>query len=118
MAITGTDAMYYTAVDLEKLTEFYSKVLGASPSVRMERISEWAFPDDTAFGLYAAGTKTPGRSGSIMFAVDDMAAAAKLAREAGARMEGDDQATETPFCTMMFAFDPEGNQFILHKRKV
>lgn len=51
--------------------------------------------------IYMADGKTGGRSGSVQFAVDDVKAMAKRAEEAGAKIDG----------------DPEGNQFILHKRK-
>ena len=50
-------------------------------------------------------------------AVDDVKAAARTAREAGAKIDSDDDLTDTPVCEMMFGYDPEGNQFILHKRK-
>lgn len=116
MAVKGIDATYHTVADLEKMTAFYSKVLGMPPTVEIPSISEWTFADDTSFGLYhmAGGS---GRSGSVMFAVDDLQAAAQAAREAGAEIDIEDGATETPMCSMMFGEDPEGSQFILHKRK-
>ncbi|HET9393336.1 MAG TPA: VOC family protein [Candidatus Rubrimentiphilum sp.] len=116
MAVIATDANYYTVVDLAKMTAFYSKILGA-PTVEMPRLAEWTLADDSAFGIYNAGGKTGGRSGSVMFGVDDLTATAQIAREAGAKVDSDDDLTDTPVCQMMFAYDPEGNQFILHKRK-
>jgi len=116
MAIKGTDANYYTVVDLAKMTGFYSKILGA-PAVEMPRLAEWTLDDGSAFGIYNAGGKTGGRSGSVMFGVDDVKATAQIVREAGAKIDDDDDITDTPVCQMMFAYDPEGNQFILHKRK-
>jgi len=116
MAIKGTDANYYTVVDLAKMTEFYRKILGA-PAVEMPRLAEWTLDDDSAFGIYNADGKTGGRSGSVMFGVDDLKATAQIVREAGAKIDSDDDLTDTPVCQMMFAYDPEGNQFILHKRK-
>jgi predicted enzyme related to lactoylglutathione lyase len=114
MAVNGIDANYYTVIDLGKMSEFYSQILG-EPETRAERWSEWTFADGSSFGLYKAGGKVSGRSGSVMFAADDVEAMAQRAREAGAKVE--DEVTDTPACRMMFANDPEGNQFILHKRK-
>jgi predicted enzyme related to lactoylglutathione lyase len=116
MAVNGIDASYYTVIDLPKMTDFYVKVLG-EPEVRAERWSEWTFADGSSFGIYMAGGKTGGRSGSVMFAVDDVPAMAKQAQEAGATIDDDHELIDMPSCQMMFADDPEGNQFILHKRK-
>ena len=114
MPVNGIDANYYTVVDLGKMNEFYSRLLG-QPGTRAERWSEWTLADGSTFGIYNAGGKPAGRSGSVMFAVDDVEAMGKRAREAGAEVE--DEVTDTPMCRMMFGADPEGNQFILHKRK-
>ena len=116
MAVIGTDANYYTVIDLAKMTGFYTKILG-KPAMEQTRLAEWTFADGSSFGIYNAGGKTGGRSGSVMFAVDDVKATARTAREAGAKIDSDDDLTDTPVCQMMFAYDPEGNQFILHKRK-
>ena len=113
MAVNGIDANYYTVVDLAKMTDFYEKLLG-EPQVRDERWSEWTFADDSSFGIYMAGGKTAGGSGSVLFAVDDVAAAGRLAEQAGAKISEDH---DLPSCQMLLADDPEGNQFILHKRK-
>jgi len=116
MAVKGIDASYYTVGDVEKMTAFYSAILG-EPTTRMDRISEWTFADDTSFGLYQVGGYDGPSSGSVMFAVDDVEDAARQARAAGAEIDEEHGTTDTPFCTMIFAADPEGNQFILHKRK-
>jgi predicted enzyme related to lactoylglutathione lyase len=116
MAVNGIDANYYTVVDLAKMIDFYSKILG-KPSMEQPRLAEWTLADGSTFGIYDAGGKTGGRSGSVMFAVDDLKATAHTVRDAGAKIDSDDDLTDTPVCQMMFAYDPEGNQFILHKRK-
>lgn len=116
MAVTGIDANYYTVIDLPKMTDFYVKILG-EPETRAERLSEWTFSDGSSFGIYMADGKTGGRSGSVMFAVDDVQAMAQQAQEAGAAIDADHELVDIPSCQMMFADDPEGNQFILHKRK-
>lgn len=116
MAVNGIDASYYTVIDLAKMTDFYEKLLG-EPQTRAERWSEWTFSDGSSFGIYNAGGKTAGRSGSVMFAVDDVQGMAKRAEEAGAKIDDDHELVDLPSCQMMFGDDPEGNQFILHKRK-
>jgi predicted enzyme related to lactoylglutathione lyase len=116
MAVKGIDANYYTVIDLAKMTGFYSNILGA-PAGEMPRLAEWILSDGSAFGIYNADGKTGGRSGSVMFAVDDLKATAQTVRDAGGKIDSDDDLTDTPACQMMFAYDPEGNQFILHKRK-
>lgn len=116
MAVNGIDASYYTVIDLAKMTQFYEKILG-EPQERAERWSEWTFADGSSFGIYMADGKTGGRSGTVQFAVDDVKAMAKRAEEAGAKIDEDHELVDLPSCQMMFADDPEGNQFILHKRK-
>lgn len=119
MPVRGVAATYYTVLDIDKLTAFYSGVTGAQPETSMPgRLSEWVFEDGSSFGLYRAEGKEAARSGSVMFAVDDAAAAVAHAKSLGASFDSGhgDEVTQTPVCRMAFAYDPEGNQFILHQR--
>lgn len=117
--VTGIDATYYTVQDLPRCTEFYSKVLGQEPAVTVpDFFSEWTFDDGSSFGLYKSEQKPQSRSGSAMFRVQDMPAAAAHLRELGVLASHDGQDFgDYPTCFMAFGADPEGNQFILHKRK-
>ena len=117
--VTGIDATYYTVGDLAACTEFYSKILGAGPTVAMpDFFTEWTFEDGSPFGLYKSEQKPPSRSGSAMFRVADVAAAAAQLKELNAlAMHGDEAFSEFETCFMAFGNDPEGNQFIIHKRK-
>ena len=116
--VTGIDATYYTVQDLEKLTKFYSDVLGAQPVVKMDFFAEWNFEDGSAFGLYKSEEPGKSRGGSAMFRVDDPHAAAKKLKELNAHSaHGDEDVGDFPTCYMVFGNDPEGNQFIIHKRK-
>lgn len=117
--VTGIDATYYTVQDLPGCSEFYSKVLGQEPAVAVPNFfTEWTFDDGSSFGLYASEQKPSSRSGSAMFRVDDVPAAAAHLKELGALVtHGDDDVSDFPTCYMVFAKDPEGNQFIIHKRK-
>lgn len=116
--VMGIDATYYTVKDLAGCTEFYAKVLGQEPATAVpDFISEWTFDDGSSFGLYKS-EHNPGKGGSAMFRVGDIAAAAAHLKELGALgMHGDEDYGEFETCFMAFAQDPEGNQFILHKRK-
>jgi predicted enzyme related to lactoylglutathione lyase len=116
MKVKGIDATYYTVKDLGKSTKFYTDLLGADPTMHMENfVSEWTFDDGATFGLYQTDEGSP----SAMFAVPDVAAAVSAAKSHGAKIHGHggDEVTDTPVCHMAFGEDPEGNQFILHKRK-
>ena len=120
MKVSGIDATYYTVTDVNAQTTFYTALLGAEPVTKWpDRLAEWEFADGNSFGLYqteghdGAGG---GRSGSVMFAVDDVAQAMADAKGRGVKFH-DDEITDTPACHMAFGEDPEGNQFILHHRK-
>ncbi len=120
MNVLGIDAVYYTVVDIDKETKFYTELLGAVPDVTMPgRLAEWTFQDGNAFGLYKSSAEGKGdwHSGSAMFAVADIAEAAQAALKRGVRMLENGEITDTPVCHMAFGEDPEGNQFILHMRK-
>jgi predicted enzyme related to lactoylglutathione lyase len=117
--VKGTDAVYYTVGDVNAVTAFYTKILGAPATTVPGTISEWVFADDTAFGLYGGeGIKPPHPFGSIMFAVDDLQATIRDLAAQGISLPNGGAVTESPVCHMAFGFDPEGNQFILHQRKV
>jgi predicted enzyme related to lactoylglutathione lyase len=117
--VTGIDATYYTVQDLDGCTDFYSNVLGHAPSVAVpDFFTEWTFEDGSSFGLYKSEQKPSARSGSAMFRVDDVAQAAAHLKEMDAlAAHGGEDFSEFPTCFMAFGHDPEGNQFIIHKRK-
>jgi predicted enzyme related to lactoylglutathione lyase len=117
--VTGIDATYYTVEDLPGCTGFYSQILGQQPSVAVpDFFTEWTFDDGSSFGLYKTEAKPQSRSGSAMFRVQDVAQAARHLQEMGALIpHGDELIGDFPTCFMAFGKDPEGNQFIIHKRK-
>ncbi len=118
MTVHGIDATYYTVRDIEAQTTFYTDLFGAPPENSWPgRLSEWTFGDGNSFGLYAAEGAGEVHSGSVMFAVDDVARTVAEAKARGVKFADDGGVTETPVCEMAFGEDPEGNQFILHHRK-
>jgi len=118
MDVAGLDAVYYIVKDLDKETEFYTSLLGAAPAMNVPgSVSEWTFADGNSFGLYESATVGDSRSGSAMFAVADVAAAVAEGKKLGITFHEGGAVTDTPACHMAFGEDPEGNQFVLHKRK-
>lgn len=117
MKVSGIDATYYTVGDVGSLTTFYTELLGSPPETQWPGLSEWTFADGSSFGLYGmeGGADTP--SGSVMFAVEDVAKAVDEGKSRGVKFHEDGAVTDTPACYMAFGEDPEGNQFILHRRK-
>jgi len=103
------------------MSAFYAELLGAAPDMTWPgRLAEWTFGDGNSFGLYGgaeAEGMVGGSSGSVMFAVDDVAQAVSAAKGRGVTFQDNGDITDTPFCHMAFGEDPEGNQFILHHRK-
>jgi predicted enzyme related to lactoylglutathione lyase len=114
VTVSGIDASYYWAHDLDRATAFYTTLLGAPPTATYPGVfSEWVFADDTAFGLYK-GEEFHAADG-VMFSVDDVAAAVAECKARGVNFRGGIE--DTPACWMAFGQDSEGNGFILHKRK-
>ena len=115
--ISDVAASYYLVKDLDRATEFYTRLFGAGPTMTMEgMLSEWSFPNGAAFGLYRPGDGSFRPYGGVMFSVPDVKAAADAAKAAGATFE-DEEITETPVCWMAFGEDSEGNSFALHQAK-
>ena len=117
VGITGIDATYYLAKDLERATEFYTKLLGFAPTVAFpDMVSEWTFPGGATFGLYHPNEGWTA-SGGVMFNVPDITSAISAAKAGGVSVDDDGKVDETPVCFMSFAQDSEGNSFILHQPK-
>ena len=118
MKVSGIDATYYTVKDLGRATKFYTGLLGSEPTLHQpDFVSEWTFRGGETFGLYQTTGEHAGGGGSAMFAVDDVAQAVKDAQAQGVNIHQGGEITDTPGCHMAFGEHPEGNQFILHKRK-
>ncbi len=118
MHVRGIDATYYTVRDIDAQAAFYTELFGAPPENSWPgRLAEWTFADGNSFGLYRTEGKFSAHSGSVMFAVEDVARAVAEATARGVLFTEDGGITDTPVCQMAFGEDPEGNQFILHHRK-
>jgi predicted enzyme related to lactoylglutathione lyase len=113
--VTGMDIVVHLTADAARSIAFYRDVLGLTPTgIDPDgRGSEFELPDGSTFGVWHPDDG-PQTGATIMFAVDDIAAAVGLFNSRGARLS---PPTETPVCHMSFGTDPDGNAFIVHQRK-
>lgn len=116
-AIVGLDLAGCIVSDPQRSIAFYRDVLGMTPTEtdREGRGAEFTLADGSTFGVWRAepGMKVPGAA--MMFAVADAKAAAARFRASGATLS---DLMETPVCFMAFGQDPDGNNVIIHQRKV
>ncbi|MDQ6930841.1 MAG: VOC family protein [Candidatus Eremiobacteraeota bacterium] len=113
--IKGIDLAAFLVRDPQKATAFYRDVLGMVPTgVDDEgRGAEFELPDGSTFGVWKPEGGETG--GTMMFAVDDCAAAVAEFRSRGLELS---EPMDTPVCKMAFGKDPEGNGIIIHQRTV
>jgi predicted enzyme related to lactoylglutathione lyase len=114
--VRGIDATYYMTKDLAAATTFYNNLFGMTPTAGMAGMFvEYTFADGASFGLYPSEGFYTG--GTAMFAVDDVADFVAAATARGVAFAQDGKVEDTPSCWMAFGADPDGNQFIIHKKK-
>jgi catechol 2,3-dioxygenase-like lactoylglutathione lyase family enzyme len=121
-AIEGIDCTVYLVKDLDRALKFWRDTMGLTVTQEYpgDTGAEFSFSDDTTFSLYkmADGTWHPGSG--IMFRVPDIASAVEHFKARGVafeQFEGQQHVLDTPVCSMAFAKDSEGNDFMLHERK-
>jgi predicted enzyme related to lactoylglutathione lyase len=114
--VRGIDATYYMTRDLAAATTFYNNLFGMTPTAGMAGMFvEYTFADGASFGLYPSEGFYTG--GTVMFAVADVAEFVAAAMARGVAFAQDGKVEDTPSCWMAFGADPDGNQFIIHKKK-
>ena len=114
--VVGIDMTGYMVKDTSRALRFYRDVLGLEPTTLYpdDKGAEYEFPDGTTFGLWNGGDQMPWQRGTgVLFAVDDLNAAVKSAKERGATIA---MEAENPGCNMAMVEDSEGNYVVLHKR--
>ncbi|HVA37334.1 MAG TPA: VOC family protein [Candidatus Dormibacteraeota bacterium] len=114
---TGIDAVFYSVKDVKRALAFYRGVLEIrAVTWESEHGAEFILPDGTAFGIgaYQSGEWKP--SGCVLFAVDDVEAAAACVAELGGKLDG--EVRTFPTCRAQWCEDPDGNSFVLHRRMV
>lgn len=110
------DLVCCTTKDAKRLMAFYRDVLGLVPTmVDDEGLgAEFTFADGSTFGVWNPGEESPGGV-SVMFSVGNALEAVAAMRARGAQLT---DPMETTVCFMSFGSDPDGNNFIIHQRKV
>ncbi len=117
-AIDGIDCMVYLVKDADRAIKFWKDTMG----LRMTQEypggvgGEFTFSDGTTFGLYkmSDGAWHPGSG--VMFRVPDIKAAVEHFKSCGVEFDDAGEVFESPVCSMAFAKDSEGNNFMLHQR--
>ena len=116
--VTGMDMSGYMCKDAPRALAFYSDIFGVQPSrvYPEDRGGEFDLPDGSTFGLWGGGgySNYPFQpNNSVLFAVDDIEAAAESLRARGSEL----RSLDFPNCRMLMFPDTEGNTVTLHKRK-
>ena len=114
--ITGIDAIFFSVKDVPRGIAFYRALLDvASTTFESEHGAEFVLQDGTAFGVgaYSSGEWAP--SGCVLFAVPDVEAAAANVKALGGKLQGEPR--DFPTCNAQWCEDPDGNSFVLHRRK-
>ena len=117
MIVERTDFISVPVTDMERATRFYEETLG------LPRISERGFPQyplGENVSVYLIRMEDVGSSYSgphtahVALRVPDVAESRKELEAKGVEFEGD--ILDTSVCHMAFFKDPDGNQFMLHRR--
>ncbi len=107
----------YPVADLERVRAFYRDVVGLGEAAMLN--VDWAEFDlgNATFALEGSADAlgiTPGSASGAAFEVDDYDAVVRRLRKHGADIFNQ---YDGPTCRAAFVRDPEGNKFIIHKRK-
>ena len=113
--IAGIDITTYLVKDPKRAIAFYRDVMEMTPTWESEQGAEFTLADGSTFGLWHSDEIPWHPTSGVMFAVEDVPAAADHYRRRGAKIET--EVEESPVCFMAFGEDSEGNHFILHRRK-
>ncbi|HEY2072152.1 MAG TPA: VOC family protein [Gaiellaceae bacterium] len=117
MIVERTDFISVPVKDVERASKFYEETLG------LPRISTRGFPEfqlGENVSLYLIRMEDVGSSWSaphsahIALRVPDVAETRKDLQAKGVEFQGD--ILDTSVCHMAFFKDPDGNQFMLHRR--
>jgi catechol 2,3-dioxygenase-like lactoylglutathione lyase family enzyme len=119
LIVERTDFISVPVTDVERSTEFYAQTLGL-PRINegSEQWPEFQLGENVSLYLMdptAIGASFEGRhQAHIALRVPDVAAARDELEGKGVEFAGD--VLDTSVCHMAFFRDPDGNQFMLHRR--
>jgi len=118
IAIEGIDCMCYLVKDADRAKKFWGETMGLIMTQEYPSGAggEFTFEDGTTFEIYkmSDGTWHPGSG--LMFQVPDIKAAVAYFKGRGVEFEDGGEVMDSPVCSMAFAKDSEGNNFMLHQR--
>ena len=111
----GVDAIFFSVRDVARGIAFYRGLLDVRETTfESEHGAEFVLADGNAFGVGSYAEKPWAPSGCVLFAVDDVAAAAERVKALGGTLEG--EVRDFPKCQAQWCEDPDGNSFVLHRR--
>jgi catechol 2,3-dioxygenase-like lactoylglutathione lyase family enzyme len=117
MRVERTDFISVPVTDMERATRFYRETLG------LPQVSEQGFPEfqlGENVSVYLLDMSKVGSSwkgphtAHVALRVPDVAETRRELEAKGVEFEGD--ILDTNVCHMAFFKDPDGNQFMLHRR--
>ena len=118
MIVERTDFISVPVTDMERATRFYEEQLGLP---RISRAGTWPeYQLGENISVYLIELEKVGSSFSgphtahVALRVPDVAEARRELEARGVEFEGD--ILDTSVCHMAFFKDPDGNQFMLHRR--
>ena len=121
MIVERTDFISVPVTDMERAKRFYSETLGLSEIEHPEQgFPEYQLGENVS--LYLLQMESIGRSftsphtASVALRVPDVAAAQKELEAKGVVFDFEDSPFDTGVCHMAIFKDPDGNQFMLHRR--
>ena len=107
----------YAVSDIKTARRFYEEILGLK--LTHQAGSEWFEYDlggsTFAISLADAEHPVPVRGAVMAFEVSDLDAEVARLQKLGAKFRG--AISETPVCRFAIVLDPDGSEFIIHKRK-
>jgi len=117
LAIKSVGFTAYPVSDMERATAFYRDAVGLGDPIMLH--DRWAefYLNDTTFAVVTGGEEmgiAPGSAFAVAFEADDYGAAVEQLRAHGVEI---DNEYDGPTCRAIFARDPDGNRFSVHKLK-
>jgi catechol 2,3-dioxygenase-like lactoylglutathione lyase family enzyme len=115
--VERTDFISVPVTDMERAERFYGDTLGL-PKISTRGFPEYQLGENVSVYLIrmedVGGTWSAPHSAHIALRVPDVAETRKELEAKGVRFDGD--ILDTSVCHMAFFKDPDGNQFMLHRR--
>ena len=118
MIVERTDFISVPVTDMERATRFYEDQLGLPRVSRAGNWPEYQLGENISvylIDLEKVGSSFTGpHTAHVALRVPDVAEARRELEAKGVTFEGD--ILDTSVCHMAFFKDPDGNQFMLHRR--